>query len=305
LTKILSNYAVREGNTPLLVDLDIGQGMLTAPGTISSVLVEDVANIEIGSFSQENALSFFYGHASPSENIEHYKLVVERMAAVLESFLDSKTNSTAAASGLFVNTMGWIDGDGYNLLLHAIEKFNIDVVLVVGHDRLYSQLSTSCRSRQTAAGQQVQVVKLPKSGGVVTRDSSYRKTSREKSIHAYFYGLKRELSPFSRSVQISQLQVYRVGGGFKAPLSALPIGSTKQEDTMKVTAITITRELTHSLLAVSHCIEPGDLLHSNVAGFIHITEVDLQKGVVTYLSPSPDPLPSPVLIAGTIKCFLK
>ena len=167
------------------------------------------SGIQTGSFSQENALTFFYGHASPSENIQHYKLVVERMAAVLESFLDSKTNPTAAASGVFVNTMGWIDGDGYDLLLHAIEKFSIDVVLVVGHDRLYSQLSTSCRNvplapapGASASGgdypQPIQVVKLPKSGGVVTRDSSYRKTSREKRIHAYFYGIKRELSPFSR-----------------------------------------------------------------------------------------------------------
>ena len=81
LTKILANYAVRAGNTPLLVDLDIGQGMITVPGTVSTVLVEDVADIEVGAFPQENALSFFYGHASPSENIQHYKLVVERMAA--------------------------------------------------------------------------------------------------------------------------------------------------------------------------------------------------------------------------------
>ena len=99
--------------------------------------------------------------------------------------------------------------------------------------------------------------------------------------------------------------MYRVGGGFKAPLSALPIGSTKQEDTMKVTSISITRELTHSLLAVSHANDPSDLLHCNVAGFIHVTEVDLQKGILTYLSPSPGPLPSPILIAGTVKCFLK
>ena len=40
LTRILTNYAVRAGNTPVLVDLDMGQSMITVPGTISAVLVE-------------------------------------------------------------------------------------------------------------------------------------------------------------------------------------------------------------------------------------------------------------------------
>ena len=229
---------------------------------------------------------------------------------MLESFLGSETNSVAAASGIFVNTMGWIDGQGYELLLHAIEKFKIDVVLVVGHDRLYSQLQKLfCPAwvpkDQADQEPKLQVVKLPKSGGVVSRDSADRKVSRERKIYSYFYGVKRDLSPFSRSVQISQLQVYRVGGGFKAPLSALPIGSTKNEDTMKVTAVSITRELTHSLLAVCHCSDPAEILQCNVAGFIHVTEVDMQKGILTYLSPSPGQLPSSILLAGTVKCFLK
>ena len=40
LTRILTNYAVRAGGTPLLVDLDMGQSMITVPGTVSAVLIE-------------------------------------------------------------------------------------------------------------------------------------------------------------------------------------------------------------------------------------------------------------------------
>lgn len=47
----------------------------------------------------------------------------------------------AAASGLIINTMGWIDGLGYDLLLHSIKALKADTVLVVGNEKLYSQLS--------------------------------------------------------------------------------------------------------------------------------------------------------------------
>jgi polynucleotide 5'-kinase involved in rRNA processing len=36
---------------------------------------------------------------------------------------------------MVVNTMGWVDGKGYDMILQAIQAFKIDVVLVMGHDR--------------------------------------------------------------------------------------------------------------------------------------------------------------------------
>ena len=45
-----------------------------------------------------------------------------------------------AASGLVVNSMGWIEDLGYQLLLHSIRALSIDVVLVVGAERLFHTL---------------------------------------------------------------------------------------------------------------------------------------------------------------------
>lgn len=45
-----------------------------------------------------------------------------------------------AASGLIVNSMGWIEDLGYQLLLHTIRALEIDVVLVVGAERLFHNL---------------------------------------------------------------------------------------------------------------------------------------------------------------------
>ncbi len=49
------------------------------------------------------------------------------------------------AAGVVVNTMGFIEGLGYELLLHSVETLKADVVLVVGNERLYNQLKNHLR----------------------------------------------------------------------------------------------------------------------------------------------------------------
>lgn len=46
------------------------------------------------------------------------------------------------AAGMIINSMGWIDGLGYELILHSLQTFRVDIILVIGQDRLFSQLST-------------------------------------------------------------------------------------------------------------------------------------------------------------------
>lgn len=46
---------------------------------------------------------------------------------------------------MVINTMGWIEDLGYELLLHSINTLKADVVLVVSQDRLYNQLRNHLR----------------------------------------------------------------------------------------------------------------------------------------------------------------
>lgn len=46
------------------------------------------------------------------------------------------------AAGMLINTMGWVDGLGFELLLHSITAMKANIVLVVGEDRLLTQLQT-------------------------------------------------------------------------------------------------------------------------------------------------------------------
>ena len=44
--------------------------------------------------------------------------------------------------------MGWVDGLGYQLLLHSIDVMHANVVIVLGQERLYSQLSSALRQKR-------------------------------------------------------------------------------------------------------------------------------------------------------------
>ena len=79
----------------------------------------------------------------------------------------------------------------------------------------------SCRSNRD-----VEVVKVVQSGGVVMRPSTFRKSTRTLRCKEYFYGPRGDLSPHSQTVRMDELKIYRIGGGPKAPSSALPIGET-------------------------------------------------------------------------------
>lgn len=71
----------------------------------------------------EMPLVFFFGHASPSDNADLYRFLVDRMANILHKRAESSPR--AAASGLIINTLGWIDGLGYELQLHAISSLKV------------------------------------------------------------------------------------------------------------------------------------------------------------------------------------
>ena len=315
LLRILTNYAVRRGWAPLSVDLDVGQGSLTAPGCVAAAPAERVnapwvppaeAGGEAGEASSA-PLAFWYGHTSLGENPELFRRLVSRLGAVLGPGPRGAAGDGAGAgaggaggrggdpSGVFINTGGWTEGQGYGLLKDVVEALGVDVLLVVGQERLFSRLSAEL------SGAHVEVVKLAKSGGVTERDPARRKADRERRVHEYFSGAGDELSPVAQSVPIDDVQVFRVGGGPKAPASALPIGATSVSDPLRVARVAPSRDLTHSLLAVSCAEGPEDVLSSNVAGFIHVNEVDLAKKVIRYTAPCPGPLPGKILLAGSIK----
>ncbi len=44
---------------------------------------------------------------------------------------------------MMINSMGWVEGLGFQLLLHTIRAMRANIVLVVGQDRLFKQLQAT------------------------------------------------------------------------------------------------------------------------------------------------------------------
>jgi len=297
LCKLLLNYAVRSGKAPVFVDVDVGQGTLTIPGCVAACVVESPLDVEENGHPGEPPVVFYYGDKSPSENPALYKQCVERLAGILED--RCKNDPVAKAAGIIANSMGWVEGLGYELMIHSIETLGINTVLVIGQDRLHSQLNGALGKKN------ITVVKVAKSGGVVMRSKEYRADARKRRVEEYFYGAHKELAPASQNAKLDELQIYRVGGGPKAPASALPIGATSVADPLKITRVTNYRDLLFTMVAISHAKKPEMLLSTNVAGFIYVQDVDVEKGTINYLTPTPGALPNTLMLAGSYKTYLE
>ncbi|KAJ4721561.1 Protein CLP1-like [Melia azedarach] len=292
LSRMLLSWAAKQGWKPTFVDLDVGQGSITIPGCIAATPIELPIDLVEG-IPLEMPLVYFFGHATPSNNVELYKVLVKELSQLLERQFTGNVESRAA--GMVINTMGWIEGVGYELLLHAIDTFNANVVLVIGQEKLFSMLRDVLKNRPN-----VDVVKLQKSGGVVSRNSKFRQKARSYKIREYFYGLTNDLSPHANVANISDLHVYRIGGGPQAPRSALPIGADPVANPLRIVPVNIDKDLLRLVLAVSYAKEADQIISSNVAGFIYVTDVDTHRKTITYLAPAAGELPSKNLIMGTL-----
>lgn len=171
------------------------------------------------------------------------------------------------------------------MLLHTVEVLEISVVLIMGHDRLYSMLT----SKYKQSGQKI--IKLPRSGGVVSRDTAFRRQARSVAIRRYFYGDTTsggavptssapatastnqagnnpnagpassgssthrvpQLTPFLAHVSLRDVTVYKLSS-VALSASLLPVAATQSTESVQLTALpSITEQsLQHSLLAVCH-----------------------------------------------------
>ncbi|KAF4603725.1 Cleavage polyadenylation factor subunit clp1 [Pleurotus pulmonarius] len=345
ICKMLVNYAVRAGQnwTPLLANVDPSQGAWAIPGTLSAAPV----SAPIATYSPSNPLGaaatsapmaitsnallplvYWYGHGSIGKN----PLLFERLIRNLGHVMDDKWDLDAegAVSGLIVDTpSSFASGHGtttetrQRLIRACVEAFKINVILVVGHEKLNVEL-------QRAYGSQLTVVKIPKSGGVVELDQSYRERVYNYQLHTYMYGQVLEpppgvssatiggeapsdfiLSPSSTVCKFEDLAIYRIGAETMAPTSALPIGATRAVSEMQPVRIDPSQpgsRLQNAILAV--LISPTtdenerydeEILDLPAMGFLVVTNIDIPGRKMTILSPNQGSVIGKMAVIGTFE----
>jgi polyribonucleotide 5'-hydroxyl-kinase len=87
----------------------------------------------------------------------------------------------------------------------------VNILLVLGSERLYSDMLRRFDGTKTSNDEDITVIKLSKSGGCVDRDEGFLKQVRQASIREYFFGEpNRTLSPHTQQVDFGQLLVYKI-----------------------------------------------------------------------------------------------
>ncbi|KAG9301273.1 hypothetical protein G9A89_012656 [Geosiphon pyriformis] len=307
LAKILLSYALRQGRQPIFVDLDTNEGTITMPGSLTATPINQILDVEEGFGSSATTapsmgsstmpIVYYYGYAEPSENVKLYKVLSARLGRAIENRLQQ--DEDARISGLVIDTGGLIDNIGYEIIQHCIEVFSVNIIIVLGHERLFSDMARLYKDRDD-----LNVLKLSKSGGVVNRDKAFRRQIQMRKIREYFYGsIKCELSPYSSLINFHDITIYRVGVGSLAPSSALPIGIDRKVSETQLVKVEPDDTLPHSILALSTANSPEEsgLLEANIAGFVYVSEVDSIKHKMTILSPCPGRLPNQYLLMGSFK----
>ncbi|KAG2307993.1 hypothetical protein Bca52824_027741 [Brassica carinata] len=285
LAKMLLSWAAKDGCKPTFVDLNIGQSSITIPGTIAATSVEMPMD-PVEGLPLHKALVHYFGHTTPTNNIRLYKYLVEELARELDE--EFARNAESRRSGMVIDTMGWTNGLGYQLLLHAIKTFNASLVIVLGQQEteLVYDLNKAFKFKKN-----VQILNLQRSSGVFSRNSFYICLIKAKGFcfsysQKYFNGATNNLTAYTKTAKFSDMQVYRIGDLIEKS------NSTK--------AVLIDKDLVNTVLAISYAKQPHHIISSIVAGFVYVTDVDLGEEKITYLSPSIAELPSKIFIMGTL-----
>jgi polyribonucleotide 5'-hydroxyl-kinase len=362
IVRTLSSYAVKLSRSPIIVDLDVSQNMLSVPGTIaaSPLSIECISaecnatgcsllNTTTGSTGMP--LVLWYGSEDVTAHPELYTAQIDKLAKCIDDRLSRDVD--AKSSGIIVNTSGCIEDIGYNYLLHAMDALRINVVLVVGPDRLYSMLGTALKKRVKAEEEALtsmtdaerlvykkvlvpKLIKLPRSGGVVSRDGGVRRALRSRSIQRYFYGspynnnnkaasssggtksaaatantTQYQFTPSLLEVSFSEIQIHKLSN-VSLSASMLPVSSKQSTDPIQLVDVPsseITTKLQQCVLAVCHpsAVEKyeqsgiaRDLYLAGVAGFVAVEKVDVGKERLSLLSPCVGSLPSCHLLLGDV-----
>ncbi|KAF7311476.1 mRNA cleavage and polyadenylation factor CLP1 [Mycena kentingensis (nom. inval.)] len=329
LCKILTNYAVRtnQGWSPLLVNLDPSEGGWAAPGAIGAAPIHTpiptntpASPLGTAASSAPSALSsnallplaYWYGHSEIKRNPLLVERIIRNLGDSVKDKIQANPQGKGATAGFIVDTPSSFaagnNDERQRMIRATIDAFQINTILVVGHEKLNVEL-------QRAYASQLAVVKVPKSGGVVELDHLYRERVHKFQLHTYFYGQvippppglpaaaligsetlsTSVLAPSSTIINFDDLAIFRIGAESMAPSSALPIGAARAVSETQAVPIDPSAPGSGLLNAVLAVLAPRadaehaydeEILDLPISGFIVVTNLDIPHRKMTILSPN-------------------
>ncbi|KAI9786570.1 MAG: Cleavage polyadenylation factor subunit clp1 [Candelina submexicana] len=313
LVKLLTAYATRVGRQPVVVNLDSREGLLSIPGSLTTTAFASIIDVEEGWGSSPTSgptpvpvklpLTYYFGQPSPEDDSKMFKPIVSRLAVAVMGRLADDVEAKGA--GCIIDTPGVVSQGkgGYEIIQHVVSEFSVNVLLVLGSERLYSDMIKRFDGKQNSADEVISVVKLAKSGGCVDRDESFMKQARQAQIKEYFYGDARtSLSPHIQLVKFDQITVFKLADSSDLMASLLPGGEAEDFSAPAIfEKVEPSPLMQSSLLAIMHA-SPNDtqenIRDSTVMGFVWVKSVDEAKQEIQILAPVSGRVPKAALIWG-------
>ncbi|CAI2365924.1 unnamed protein product [Moneuplotes crassus] len=264
LCKILTNYGLKMGFRPILIDLDIENNMIVPPGCIGASRPK--VNVPSDDLT-EDTICYFYGLRASKMDGKLYKRQVSELAGCVNKkilnkeeemkkelfdmvhtkedpskmahmksiFTDFSTSKLPVelASGCIINSMVVGSEPSERTVRFLADAFKISYIIVMESERTYIKLR-ECFQESSS----IKIVKLPKSPGVAILDEANRRKATNYFFKNYFYGELNSAKALSPSF-LNNLDTFEVGLKLdeyklytyelvKIPLSALPHGSKEE-----------------------------------------------------------------------------
>ncbi|KAL8712949.1 MAG: hypothetical protein Q9220_002807 [cf. Caloplaca sp. 1 TL-2023] len=336
LVKLLTAYASRSGQQPVVVNLDPKEGLLSIPGSLSAAAFSSIIDVEEGWGSSPTngpspipvklPLVYFYGQSNPVDAPQIYKPIVTRVSLAVMSRL--KEDANAEISGCLIDTPGSISHGkgGYDIIQHIVSEFSVNVLVIVGSERLYSDMLRRFNNQRTGTDDIIRVIKLDRSGGSVNRDEDFLRRYRQAQIREYFFGdPKTSLNPHTQQVDYNQLVVYRVPEGLLRPqitycdchealtlislatdtmlASLLPGGEAEDSAPPKpiYEKVQPSPQMQNAILAIVQADvhdTPENIRDASVIGFIFVAQVDDKRKKLGVLTPMSGRIPHRACVWG-------
>ncbi|KAG8186350.1 hypothetical protein JTE90_005878 [Oedothorax gibbosus] len=289
LTRTLLNYAAQSGRKPLYFDLDVGQSSISIPSTMGVLPIDGPEDLEKG-FDDNDLSVYFFGYTSPGLNIGLYYLLIQKLGQSLHRRMGH--SKSIKHSGAIIDTCGWVEGQGYQSILAAARSFDISLAIVLSDNKLYSRLRHDLSPR-------IKIKFCPSLEGIVERSQVVRRHRRENLIHEYFYGTpQRRFGPHTIQLMFSDVEIVQV----VTPKLRISIDLLDEiYDAISVVSVPISPSLCNQVLAISHTKDHRSAMIESVLGFICILQVDMERKLLTVLSPQPDLMKKRILVMGDLQ----
>ncbi|CZS89296.1 probable Protein clp1 [Rhynchosporium agropyri] len=296
LVKLLTAYAIRMGRQPMVINTDPKEGLLSIPGTLTATPFASIIDVEQGWGSSPTSTSnpvpvklplcYYYGLPNPEDSAKLYRPIVSRLALAAMGRLNE--DPSIKSTGMIIDTPGVISQGkaGYEIISHIVSELQVNVILVIGSERLHSEMQRRFITSKPPSNETITLVKLDKSGGCVDRDEAFMQQVREATLKEYFFGdLKTTLSPHTQQLGFDDVLIYKIRD--TDTMSFMP-GDAEEIEKAIYERATPNSMMHHCMLAVMYA-NITDAQHTvrdaSVMGFVFVSEVDEKRKRIRVLAP--------------------